>query len=140
MHAPSRRKTLRDVRILVVEDDPDSLEVLRTLLEGAGAVVTAATSAREALEALEDRGVFDVMVSDLGLPAMDGYTLNGRIRALDRGSDLPAVALTAYARSEDAERARRAGYQEHLAKPVEEGRLVEAVSTWSRRSSPGVPS
>jgi CheY-like chemotaxis protein/anti-sigma regulatory factor (Ser/Thr protein kinase) len=132
---PSRTH-LHDIRVLIVEDDPSSLDLLSTVLTSGGARVTAATSAREALEVLDAGESFDVIVSDIGMPEMDGYTLIQRIRALECGADLPAIALTAYARSEDAEKALRAGYQEHLSKPVEEGRLLRAVRTWSQRSAP----
>jgi PAS domain S-box-containing protein len=124
--------SLRDIRVLVVDDDFDSLEVLRVVLESAGAKVTTATSAREALEAGE---AFEIIISDIGMPEMDGYTFIRRIRSRSSGANVPAIALTAYARAEDAERAMRAGYQEHLAKPVDQRRLLEAVKTWSHASA-----
>jgi PAS domain S-box-containing protein len=128
----SRDNLLRDVRVLVVDDDPDSLELLGVALGGAGAQVTAVRSAREALAA---PGPFDVILSDIGMPEIDGYTFVRRVRSRDTGADIPAIALTAYARKEDAERALRAGYQEHLAKPIDIGKLLEAVKLWSRAHS-----
>jgi PAS domain S-box-containing protein len=125
---PARDVTLQNVRVLVVDDDLDSIEILRLVLEGAGATVKTATSAREALDA---SGAFEIIISDIGMPEMDGYTFMRRIRSRESGADVPAIALTAYARAEDVERARRAGYQEHLAKPVDEVRLLEVVKTWS---------
>jgi PAS domain S-box-containing protein len=125
---------LQDVRALVVDDDADSLEVLRLVLEAAGATVITATSAREALDALDTHGPFEIIVSDIGMPEMDGYSFMRSIRSRPSSAHLPAIALTAYARSEDAELATRAGYQEHLAKPVDEGRLVNAVRILSRQT------
>jgi PAS domain S-box-containing protein len=134
--ATSEAGLLRDVRVLVVDDDPDSIEVVGEALGSVGADVTAATSARDALEA---RGPFDVIVSDIGMPGMDGYSFMRNIRSRDKGADVPAIALTAYARDADGERALRAGYQEHLAKPVDARKLIEAVKTWAqtRRAANG---
>jgi signal transduction histidine kinase len=106
--------------VLVVDDDQDSLDLLRVVLEEAGASVTAIASAQGALEALSRR--FDLVVSDIGMPEMDGYAFIRRLR--ESHADVPAVALTAYARAEDAERAQLAGYQQHLAKPVNAVELI----------------
>jgi CheY-like chemotaxis protein len=125
--------SLQDVRVLVVDDDADSLDVLRMVLETAGAKVMATASARDAFAALDAYGPFEIIVSDIGMPEMDGYSFMRGIRSRPSSAQVPAIALTAYARSEDAELAKRAGYQEHLAKPVDERRLVEAVKTWSRQ-------
>jgi CheY-like chemotaxis protein len=114
--------------VLVVEDDLDSLDFVREVLERAGARVTGASSAGEALQA---PGPFDVIVSDIGMPGMDGYTFIRRVREVD--AKTPALALTAYARAQDVECAKRAGYQEHIGKPVDMARLLDAVSRWSRR-------
>lgn len=111
-------------RVLVVDDDRDSLELLRELLESAGAIVTAANGVEQALA---EPGQFDIIISDIGMPSKDGYELIQRIRARDSGSDVPVIALTAYARAEDALRARRAGFQEHLAKPVDPNELLATV-------------
>jgi signal transduction histidine kinase len=123
---------LEQVRALVVDDDRDSIDLLRVVLEGAGARVTTATSAREALAILEGLGPFDVLVSDIAMPEMDGCALLREIRSRAQGAELPAIALTAYARKEDADRVKRAGYDQHLSKPVDEARLLEAVKAWSR--------
>jgi PAS domain S-box-containing protein len=125
--APSS-ELLKGVRVLVVEDDRDSLELLRVVLEGAGAKVTATPSARDALDTGE---AFDVIVSDIGMPEMDGYTFIRSIRTREVGSKVPAVALTAYARPEDARRAMRAGFQEHLSKPIAPSALIDIVRKWS---------
>jgi PAS domain S-box-containing protein len=125
----TRQNLLREVRVLVVDDDPDSLEILAEALRSVGAKVTAAKSAQDALTA---GGPFDVIVSDIGMPEMDGYTFMRSIRSRDTDADVPAIALTAYARDVDAERALRAGYQQHFAKPIDARKLVEAVRMWAR--------
>jgi PAS domain S-box-containing protein len=130
--------SLQNVRALVVDDDLDSLDALSAMLRAMGAVVTPVASAREAFEVLEARRFFDVVISDIGMPEMDGYAFIRALRARESGNDVPAIAVTAYAHAEDVERAKGAGYQEHLAKPVEERRLLAAVKkwTWSRRPAP----
>jgi CheY-like chemotaxis protein/two-component sensor histidine kinase len=120
---------LHDVRILVVDDDSDSLELLRLVLSGAGARVTAVRSAQDALDA---RGPFDLVISDIEMPEMDGYSLIRRVRSGDGAREVPAIALTAHARAEDAQLAIRAGYQQHLRKPVEPAALLDAVKAWTR--------
>jgi len=130
---------LEGVRVLAVDDDADSLEVLRMVLTTAGATVTPAASARDAFELFDTRGPFDLIISDIGMPEVDGYSFIRTVRARPVGSDVPAIALTAYARSEDAELARRAGYQDHLAKPVDERLLLQTVTRWSRPSWAGAP-
>jgi len=130
--------SLDNVRVLVVDDEDDSLEILREVLGVAGAQVTTVTSAREAFDVLDAGGAFDVIVSDIGMPEMDGYSFIRRIRSSESGKDLPAIALTAYARASDAAVAKRAGYQEHLVKPIDERKLLSAVLTWSRVSVRGI--
>ena len=122
---------LRSVSVLVVDDDLDSLDLVREVLEQAGARVKTVQSAREALAALE-HAEFDVIVSDIGMPEMDGYELVRNIRSREAGARTPAIALTAFARAEDDQRATTAGYQKYLSKPVEHWRLLEAVSTLCR--------
>jgi PAS domain S-box-containing protein len=124
--------TLGDVRVLVVEDDHDSLEVLRLILEGAGAKVTTTTSAHQAFREIETHGPFDVVVSDIGMPEVDGHAFMRRVRSQVAGARVPAIALTAYSRSEDAELAKKAGYQAHLAKPVDERLLLSTIESWSK--------
>ena len=129
--AERTQTTLEGVRALVVDDDQDSLDLLRVVLEAAGASVTTVTGAREALSV---RGSFDVIISDIGMPEVDGYDFIRGIRSQDdpAAATTPAIALTAYARQDDADRAVRAGYQEHLTKPVDAERLLETVKTWAR--------
>jgi PAS domain S-box-containing protein len=124
--------SLHSLRILVVEDDADTADLLERFLHGAGGEVTVVHSASAALEAME-RSVPDVLVSDIGMAGMDGYELIRRIRRLElnRGGTTPAIAVTAFARMEDRMRALRAGYQAHLTKPVEAAELVATVRTLS---------
>src|SRR5262249_49212965 len=105
------------VNVLLVEDDPDNREVLRTVLEQHHASVSATASALEALEVLP-KARPKILISDIGLPDIDGYELIRRIRRLDpsEGGRIPAIALTAHASSEDRTKALRAGFQAHIAK------------------------
>jgi hypothetical protein len=128
------RARLDGVRVLVVDDDADSLEVLRELLTLAGARVTTVTSARAAFDAIEAGGEVELIISDIGMPEMDGYDFIRRIRSTPASADVPAIALTAYARPSDAALAMGAGYQEHLSKPVDERHLLRTVKVWSRVS------
>ena len=116
---------LKGVRALVVEDDPDSLDLLRTVLQRAGASVTATPSAWEALEA-SAHAAFDVVVSDIGMPEMNGYAFIKLLRA-QSPSPIPAIALTAYANDSEADQARRAGYERHIAKPADYRQVVDSV-------------
>ncbi|MDB4977614.1 MAG: Sensor protein [Myxococcaceae bacterium] len=115
---------LRGARILVVDDDADSLELVRVVLEDAGALVVAASSAAVALAELQ-RQRFSLVVSDIGMPDTDGYEFMRIVR--ERNEHVAALALTAYARAEDAALARQAGFQCHMAKPVDAGELVESI-------------
>ncbi len=124
--------TLNGLRLLIVDDDADSLEMLRELLTAAGAHTTCASSAREALAAMDAGGAFELVISDVGMPEMDGYGFMRRVRARSSGAELPAIALTAYARVTDTALALDAGFQEHLVKPVDSDKLVRAVKTWAR--------
>ncbi len=121
---------LEDLRILVVDDDPDARDLLSTILGQCRARVTAVATTPEALAAIE-REAFDLLVSDIGLPGEDGYSLIKRVRSLElqRGGRLPAVALTAYARSEDRRLALLAGFQMHVAKPIQPGELLAVVAS-----------
>ncbi len=116
---------LDGVRALVVDDEHDTRELIAFLLDQAGATVTASSCAGEAFAELE-RARFDVIVSDIGMPDEDGFTFIRRVRRLsvERGGRTPAVALTAYARREDRARALRAGFDTHLAKPIEPAELL----------------
>jgi signal transduction histidine kinase len=124
---------LNGVHILIVEDDPDSRNVLALLLQRLGALVEAVASAKEAFERLSHRRP-DVLVSDIGMPDEDGYSLIRRIRQMPGNHKVPAIALTAYARKQDAEAAIGAGYDQHLPKPVAPADLVKAIKTVTRAS------
>jgi PAS domain S-box-containing protein len=118
------------IRLLVVEDEIDTLEFLRRLLTTHGATVLTAATASEALSLVRDERP-DLMISDIGLPEMDGYDLIQNVRRQPSpGRDIPAIALTAYARSEDRTRALRAGYQAHIAKPVEPSELLAMIASF----------
>jgi CheY-like chemotaxis protein len=123
------------LRVLVVDDEEDALALVSQVLVAHGAEVHAAVSAREALEKLV-RLHPDVIVSDIGMPGEDGYSLIKRIRSLpsENGGRTPAVALTAYAQEEDAHRAFAAGYQIHVAKPIEPTQLATVVANLGGRS------
>jgi signal transduction histidine kinase/ActR/RegA family two-component response regulator len=125
---------LTGVRVLVVEDDQESRELLESMLARLGAEVEAAASAAEAMAALERRAP-DVLLSDIEMPGENGYSLIRRIRALpdEQGGAVPAAALTAYARSEDRVAALTAGFQLHLAKPVAAAELAAVVASLAGR-------
>jgi PAS domain S-box-containing protein len=122
---------LDGIRVLLVEDEADTREFVTRLLEAHRARVVAAASAADALS-LFSADVPDIVVSDIGLPGVDGYDLMEQIRrrSVADGGGVPAIALTAYARSEDRTRALLAGYQAHLAKPVEPSELVATVASF----------
>jgi CheY-like chemotaxis protein len=119
---------LSGVRILVVEDDPDSREPLALLLAAHGAEVMAVESSARAMATFE-RQPPDVLISDIAIPDVDGYELLHRVRALpgERGGRVPAIALTAHARADDVSRAIESGYQVHIAKPYDGGHLVSVI-------------
>ena len=124
--------SLRGIRILVVEDDADGAESVRRILESYGATVLVTTSAQEALASLRTARP-DILISDIGLPEIDGYQLLERIRQHDSkdGGAIPAIALTAFAGTDDRRRALRAGYQAHLAKPVDSGDLLATTASFA---------
>jgi PAS domain S-box-containing protein len=126
---------LSALRVLVVDDEPDTLEFLQTALSQFGAEVFTASSSADALSALP-RWKPDVLVSDLGMPKEDGFALIGKIRALapEQGGDTPAAALTAYVRDEDRTRALDAGYQAHVPKPVDPSALAQVVAGLAGRT------
>ncbi|HSV06043.1 MAG TPA: response regulator [Candidatus Binatus sp.] len=119
--------TLTGVQVLVVDDDLDAREAIALTLEECGARVHAVGSAAEAMESLE-RDPPDVLLSDIAMPGTDGYALLGQARTRLRGAHVPAAALTAYAGAEDRRRALAAGFEMHLAKPVEPADLVATVA------------
>ena len=120
---------LAGVRIVIVEDDDDTLDFLSRYLSSCGAEVTTASSAAQALEIMPTSDA-DILVSDIGLPEMNGYELMRRIREMDSSpaAGIPAIALTAYARREDRTRAFHAGFQAHLGKPIEPPELAATVA------------
>jgi signal transduction histidine kinase/CheY-like chemotaxis protein len=126
---------VRGLKVLVVDDEPDARALIKRLLEDYGASVTAASSAQEAYERVQAEPP-DMLVSDIGMPGEDGYSLIRRIRALSpgRGGETPALALTAYARSEDRERSILAGFQMHIPKPVEPLALVLTVAKLANKA------
>ena len=122
--------SLDNLRVLVVDDEFDARSLLSMMLERCGAQVTAVSSAREGLESIENWKP-DVLIADIGMPVEDGYGLIRKVRALprERGGHTPALALTAYARTEDRVRALSEGYQVHLAKPVDRFELAAVVAS-----------
>jgi signal transduction histidine kinase/ActR/RegA family two-component response regulator len=125
---------LRDVHVLAVDDEPDALNLVSEVLQAAGARVSTARSAMDALSRL-DAEVPDVVVADLGMPQIDGLQFIDRVRRHPnaRVREVPAAALTAYARSEDRMKALRAGFQIHLAKPIDPAELVTTIAALARR-------
>ncbi len=126
--------SLQGLRILIVDDETDALDLISMELAQHGAMVTGVTSAEAALQSLS-QNKFDVLISDIGMPQMDGYALMRQIRKQEGVTQepLPAVALTAYARVQDRMRAILAGYSTHVAKPVEANELVTVVASLAGR-------
>ena len=124
---------IEGLRILVVDDEPDARAMIQRLLREHGARVTSASSANEAMENLR-LGYFDILLSDIGMPGEDGYSLIRRVRALPaaEGGTIRAIALTAFARAEDRLRAIAAGFTTHLTKPVEAVELIATIATVRR--------
>jgi CheY-like chemotaxis protein len=130
--APRQAARLLEGRsLLLVDDQQDALEAVAVLLRHAGARVDAVNSAAQAMAAVE-RQQFDAMVSDIAMPVEDGYVLIRRVRQHPHGVEVPALALTAYATIEDRGKALAAGYDQHMAKPVDPDRLIETVEGLSR--------
>jgi CheY-like chemotaxis protein len=127
---PRPSSTLGGLRVLVVEDDEDARELVVTVLEDAGAVVASADSAAAGFDAVRDFQP-QLLVSDIGMPGEDGYSLMRRVRALGvvAGGDIPSIALTAYTRAEDRAKALRAGFSLHMAKPIRPSDLVTAIAS-----------
>ena len=126
--------SLDGLRVLVVDDELDARALLTAMLERCGAQVVAVGSAREGLDSVES-WIPDVLVADIGMPVEDGYGLIKKVRALpkEHGGQTPALALTAYARTEDRVRALSEGYQVHLAKPVDRYELAAVVASLGHR-------
>jgi CheY-like chemotaxis protein len=126
---------LAGVRVLAIDDEEDALTLLKVVLEAAGAEVATTGSPLAGLKLIESLQP-DAIVVDLGMPEMDGFEFISRIRNASNPHvrDIPAAALTAFARSEDRTKALRSGFELHLAKPVDPGELVASVATLVRRS------
>jgi PAS domain S-box-containing protein len=135
---PDIRARIEGVKVLVVDDEADARALVKRLLEDCKAVVTVAASVAEALERILAEPP-DVLVSDIGMPGEDGYSLIRQVRALgpEQGGTVPAVALTAYARAEDRMKAIMAGFQHHVAKPVEPAELITIVASLATRTEKG---
>jgi CheY-like chemotaxis protein len=131
---PLPTDSLQGVHVLVVDDDRDARDILRTVLEYCGALVTACASARQAMRVLH-RVVPDVVVTDIVMPGRNGYWLLRELRRLPpgRGGDVPVLACTAYAELHGRERLLAAGFQDHLRKPVDIALLSRLVATLARR-------
>ena len=120
---------LENVRILVIDDEPDARALLARILHERGATAVCTGNAQVALESLQSH-TFDLLLSDIGMPEMDGYALIRRVRTLSAPmNSIPAIAVTAYARAEDRQRSLLAGYQMHISKPVETPELIAAIAS-----------
>ncbi len=130
------RSSLKGLRILAIDDEPDVRDMIQTLLQDCGALVLTATSAQEGFEALASWKPH-VLISDIGMPGEDGYSLIRKIRALspEQGADIPAIALTGYVRVEERMRALEAGYQMFVPKPVETNELVSIIGDLCRTNN-----
>jgi signal transduction histidine kinase/CheY-like chemotaxis protein len=132
---PASSPDLKGVRVMIVDDNADALNLVKHLLEQCGVTVATCSSAAECLQRLP---VFqpDVLITAIGMPEMVGYSLMRAVRALppEKGGQTPAIALTVFARSEDRRRAMLAGFDMHVSKPVEPGELVAVVARLARRS------
>ncbi|MBD1808744.1 PAS domain-containing protein [Microcoleus sp. FACHB-SPT15] len=133
---PGDEPNLEGIRVLVVDDEQDTLELIVFILEQYGASVQAVTSATEALNILVNVKP-DVLLSDIGMPEMDGYMFIQQIRSLcpEQGGEIPAIALTAYAGETDHQQILLAGFQKHVTKPVEPAFLANAIATLLRGNS-----
>jgi CheY-like chemotaxis protein len=120
---------LRGFHVLVVDDEADARNLIQHILKKCNATITTAASAAEGLDAVK-RHRPDMILSDIGMPGEDGYEFLAKLRQLSdaEGGDTPAVALTAFARSDDRRRALTAGFQMHLPKPVEPAELLAVVT------------
>jgi CheY-like chemotaxis protein len=126
---PEKTLDLSGLRILVVDDEQDTRELMVFIIQQSGANVTAVASASEALEVLKQSQP-DVLVSDIAMPEINGYMLIRQVRTWspEQGGQIPAIALTAYAGEINEQQALLAGFQKHLSKPVEPDELVQAIA------------
>ena len=122
-------RLLEGIKVLVVDDEPDARDLLDFILQKAGATVELAASTGEALELLQISRP-DLLVADIGMPGEDGYELIRKVRASSQQAvaQLPAMALTAYARAEERAQAFSAGFQSHMTKPVEPAELIATIA------------
>ncbi|XWK86885.1 MAG: PAS domain S-box protein [Phormidium sp.] len=129
--------SLENLRVLVVDDEVDSLKLLEVFLPQEGAIVTAVSSAAQALQ-MVTQAEFDLLISDIGMPEMDGYSLIRQIRALPLPfkRDIPAIALTAYAGETNQSQALAAGFQTHLEKPIDPQQMLDAIASLIYKKSP----
>ena len=130
---PQASDVLGGVNVLVVEDDADTRDLLATVLAEHGAAPTTTANAHDGMTAMR-RSTPDVLVCDIAMPGDDGYTFIAQVRSTEKGAHVPALALTAYARTEDRDRALTAGFDAHLSKPVEPKDFVAAVARLARRA------
>ena len=139
--SPPAPLPLTGIKLLVVDDDVDTLEFMTFALRQYGAIVTTASSVREALQELSQSKP-DVLISDISMPEQDGYMLIQQVRQLETESDrmLPAIALTAYTRDEDHQKVLAEGFQTHLPKPIEIGNLLKAIVNLQQQSQMSKPS
>jgi PAS domain S-box-containing protein len=137
-HLSEAQTNLAGLKVLVVDDEPDARELIRRVLKNCDAEVVTASSGEEALKLIDGT---DVLISDIGMPEMDGYELLKRVRGMtaSRSSKIPAIALTAFARSEDRTRALMAGYQVHISKPVSTPELIASVASVTGRTEHSSP-
>jgi two-component system CheB/CheR fusion protein len=135
-------RSLEGLSILFVDDEADSRALMKLIWEGSGAKVRVAASARDAIGALtENPSEYDVLLSDIGMPGEDGYSLIRQVRALDgeAGGQIPAVALTGYNSEEDQQKAIAAGFQMCLAKPISPNQLVATIVTFLAQYNVNAP-
>ena len=128
--ASAEASPLDGLRLLVVEDEEDSRVMLKRALSSAGAAVTTAADAESALREIDENSQFDAIISDIGMPGMSGYDLARRVRGGDASkaaATIPMLALTAYARTEDRAAALEAGFDDHVAKPIDHGELRQRI-------------
>jgi CheY-like chemotaxis protein len=127
----NKKLSLSGRKVLVVDDEEEILVVIRLMLELHGAEVITSLTAAEGLEQVQTQRL-DLIISDISMPQMDGYQFIQAVRNLpaDKGKDTPALALTAFSRSQDRERALNAGFQAHLSKPVSLEVLIHTILVW----------
>ena len=117
----------------IIDDDARNLFAVTTLLEGRGAEVFTAESAREGLQAIQSKNDIDLVLMDIMMPEMDGYQATQEIRKLEQFASLPVIALTAKAMPEDRDRSIEAGCSDYIPKPVENERLLSTIQHWLDR-------